>query len=154
MRRSPSSPRRDVLDGDQPPPHLLLLQTIGSGAAGVPDERTEDGCPQHTGRPLENETISLTQTQPEEPLCEALARVQEVVVGMKDGELQESIEAAIEAIDCAREMPGVAENDQLGPVADALEGALDELEKGKVANLLPLVEQAQSIVQSGSLDGA
>jgi hypothetical protein len=114
---------------------------------------TEDGCSQHTSRLVENEVIGLTPTRPEEQVDQTLARVHEAVVGMKDGELQESIEAALEAIDCALEMPSVAENDQLGLVADALEGALDELEKGKVANLLPVVEQAQSIVQSGSSDG-
>jgi hypothetical protein len=124
------------------------------GSCGVADKRTEDGCSQLTGRPAENEAVGLTRTPPEEQVGETLARVHEAVVGMKDGELQESIEAAIEAIDSAREMPSVAENDQLGPVADALEGALDELEKGKVANLLPVVEQAQSIIQSRSSDGA
>jgi len=81
-------------------------------------------------------------------VADALAKVQEVVVNMKDGELQESLEAAIDAIDSAREAPAVTEGDQLGPVADALEGALDELEKGKIANLLPVIEQAQTIVQS------
>jgi hypothetical protein len=40
------------------------------------------------------------------------------------------------------------EADQLNAVADALEGALEEVEKGKVANLLPVLEQAQSIVES------
>jgi hypothetical protein len=104
---------------------------------------------------MQNEAIGLIQTQPEGQVGEALARVQEAVVDMKDGELLESLEAAIEAIDSAREMPSVAEDDdQLGPVADALEAALDELEKGKVANLLPVIEQAQSIVQSGPSDGA
>ena len=32
-----------------------------------------------------------------------------------------------------------------------MEGALEEVEKGKVANLLPVLEQAQSIVESGPL---
>jgi hypothetical protein len=82
-------------------------------------------------------------------VAEALARVQEAVVGVKEGGLQESLEAAIEAIDSAvREVPDAAEADQLNAVADALEGALEEVEKGKVANLLPVLEQAQSIVES------
>ena len=60
------------------------------------------------------------------------------------------MEAAIEAIDSAvSEVPDKPEADQLKAVADALEGALEEVEKGKVANLLPILEQAQSIVESG-----
>jgi hypothetical protein len=77
-----------------------------------------------------------------------LERVQDAVVEMKEGELRQSLEAAIETIDSARATQEMIEGDQLGPVADALEGALEELEKGKVANLLPAIEQAQSIVQS------
>ncbi|HEX4173320.1 MAG TPA: hypothetical protein VHY82_12685 [Acetobacteraceae bacterium] len=77
-----------------------------------------------------------------------MARVQDAVIEMKDGELRESLEAAIETIDQARGTPATAASDPLGAVADALEGALDELEKGKVANLLPVIEQAQSIVES------
>jgi hypothetical protein len=46
-------------------------------------------------------------------------------------------------------VPDKPEADQLNAVADALEGALEEVEKGKVANLLPVLEQAQSIVESG-----
>jgi hypothetical protein len=46
-------------------------------------------------------------------------------------------------------VPDKPEADQLNAVADALEGALEEVKKGKVANLLPVLEQAQSIVESG-----
>jgi hypothetical protein len=45
-------------------------------------------------------------------------------------------------------VPDKPEADQLNAVADALEGALEEVEKGKVANLLPVLEQAKSIVES------
>ena len=73
---------------------------------------------------------------------------------MKEGGLPESLEAAIEAINSAvREVPDMPEADQLKAVADALEGALEEVEKGKVANLLPVLEQAQSIVESAPLFG-
>jgi phage-related minor tail protein len=83
-------------------------------------------------------------------VAEALERVQEAVIDVKEGGLPESLEAAIEAIDSAvREVPDKPETDQLKAVADALEGALEEVEKGKVANLLPVLEQAQSIVESG-----
>ena len=88
------------------------------------------------------------QTEPETQLAEALARVQDAVIEMRDGELRESLEAAIESIDQARGTLAEAGSDSLGAVADALEGALDELEMGKVANLLPVIEQAQSIVES------
>ncbi len=106
------------------------------------EETVEDGSasePQ-AGRP--------DQAEPEEILAGALARVQDAVVEMKEGELRQSLEAAIETIDTARETQDAVEGDPLGPVADALEGALEELERGKVANLLPAIEQAQSIVQS------
>ena len=113
------------------------------------DERIEDdsspNAPPSADRPNDP-----GQVEPDGKVTEALARVQEAVTEMKDGDLRESLEAAIEAIDSARPTPGTTEGDQLGSVADALEGALDELDKGKVANLLPVIEQAQSIVQSGS----
>jgi hypothetical protein len=83
-------------------------------------------------------------------VAEALARVEEAVIDIKDGGLPEALEAAIEAIDSAvREVPGKPEADGLNAVAEALEGALEEVEKGKVANLLPVLEEAQSIVDSG-----
>jgi hypothetical protein len=88
------------------------------------------------------------QAGPDEGVADALARVQDAVVEMKDGDLRESLEAAIDSIDAARGTPGADGSDPLAPVADALEGALDELEKGKVANLLPVIEQAQTIVES------
>jgi hypothetical protein len=76
--------------------------------------------------------------------------VQEAVIDVKEGGLPEALEGAIEAIDSAvREMPDKPEADQLNAVAEALEGALEEVEKGKVANLLPVLEEAQSIVESG-----
>ena len=40
------------------------------------------------------------------------------------------------------------EYEALRPLSSALEGALEEVEKGKVAKLLPVLEQAQSIVES------
>jgi hypothetical protein len=45
-------------------------------------------------------------------------------------------------------VPDKPEAEQLNAVADALEGALEEVERGKVANLLPVLEQAQTIVES------
>jgi hypothetical protein len=88
------------------------------------------------------------QAQPDAQVADALARVQEAVVEMQDGELRQSLETAIEAIDSARGTQDAVGSDPLAPVADALEGALDEIEKGKVANLLPVIEQAQSIVEA------
>jgi|SRR5690348_17446761 hypothetical protein len=82
-------------------------------------------------------------------VAEALARVQEAVIDVKEGGLPQALEAAIEAIDAAvSEVPDKPEAEQLNAVADALEGALEEVERGKVANLLPVLEQAQTIVES------
>lgn len=89
---------------------------------------------------------------PDSDLADALARVQAAVADRTDGALQESLEVAIEAIDSALEAPGGVAGNQLASVADAMEDALDELEQGKVANLLPLIEQAQSIVPTGASD--
>jgi len=83
--------------------------------------------------------------QPAQAVNEALARVQAAVTEAQSGELRESLEEAIEAIDTAVSS-GVAGTADLNAVADALEGALDELEHGKVANLAPVIEQAQSII--------
>jgi hypothetical protein len=85
-----------------------------------------------------------------EEVAGALARVEEAVSDVTTGELRESLEAAIETIDSSRIGTKVAENDKLAAVADALEGALDELEHGKVADLLPVIQQAQSTVATGS----
>ncbi len=115
------------------------------------DERIEEGGSRNTP-PAETQADGLGKAEPDAELADALARVQEVVTDMKDGELRESLEAAIDAIDSARETPDAADDDQLVAVADALEGALDELEKGKVANLVPVIEQAQSIIRSGSAE--
>lgn len=79
----------------------------------------------------------------EAAIADALARVQEAVTDRKEGELVESVEAAIEAIDAAAEPPETAEGARLATLADALEDALDEIEKGKVATLLPIIEQAR-----------
>jgi hypothetical protein len=99
----------------------------------APEDRADDPGPMQTGGEI----------------AEALARVQEAVIGVTEGGLQESLEVAIEAIDSAvREAPDKPEGDQLNAIADALEGALDELEKGRIANLLPVLDQAQSIVES------
>lgn len=109
-------------DGDAPNTSSQAVQTDGSNQAGTGEE-----------------------------IAEALARVQEAVIEVKKGGLRESLEAAIEVIDSAvRETPDKPESDQLSAIADALEGALDEVEKGKVANIQPVIDQAQSIVESDS----
>lgn len=115
------------------------------------DERiTADGSLKVS--PLKKQTNAPSKIgPPNEEVTEALARVQGAVADRNDSELRESLEGAIEAIDSARETPDVAGSDQLGTIADALEGALEELEGGRVANLLPVIEQAQSITQLGSL---
>jgi hypothetical protein len=109
------------------------------------------------GEPTEGESpnTSSQTDQADSPaqaggeVADALARVQEAVINVKEGGLPEALEAAIEAIDSAvGEVTDKPEADQLNAVADALEGALEEVEKGKVANLLPVLEQAQSIVES------
>lgn len=97
----------------------------------------------------ENQADQPVLAEPDPDVAEALARVHEAVT---DGELRESVEAAIEAIDSTRGTPVAAEGDPLGPVADALEGALEELEQGKIANLVPVIEQAQSILEPESSD--
>jgi hypothetical protein len=110
-------------------------------------ERTEGDSPNTSSQTEQAGSPGQAETGGE--VAEALARVQEAVIDVKEGELRESLEAAIEAIDSAvREVPDKAEADQLNAVADALEGALEEVEKGKVASLLPVLEQAQSIVES------
>jgi hypothetical protein len=109
-------------------------------------ERTEGESPNTSSKT--DQAGSPAQAEPGE-VAEALARVQEAVINVKEGGLPEALEAAIEAIDSAvGEVPDKPEADQLNAVADALEGALEEVEKGKVANLLPVLEQAQSIVES------
>ena len=113
------------------------------------EERAESDSPNTSRQTDQADTPAQVQTGGH--VAEALARVQEAVIDVKEGGLPESLEAAIEAIDCAvREVPDKPEADQLKAVADALEGALEEVEKGKVANLLPVLEQAQSIVESGA----
>jgi predicted phosphoribosyltransferase len=92
---------------------------------------------------------SLPQAETGDEVAEALAHVQEAIINVKKGGLPEALEAAIEAIDSAvSEVPDKPEVDKLNAVADALEGALEEVEKGKVANLLPVLERAQSLVES------
>lgn len=109
-------------------------------------ERTEQG-ESSKGPGTQSEADPPVPIRPDPDVAEALARVHEAVSDIKEGELRESVEAAIEAIDSTRSTAVAGEGDPLAPVADALEGALGELEKGKVANLLPVIEQAQSIVQ-------
>ena len=110
-------------------------------------ERTEDDSANTSSQTDQAGIPSQAETGGE--IAEALARVQEAVIDVREGGLAESLETAIEAIDSAvREVPGNPEADQLNAVADALEGALEEVEKGKVAKLLPVLEQAQSIVGS------
>ena len=111
-------------------------------------ERTEGDSPNTSSQT--DQADRPAQAEAGREVAEALARVQEAVIDVKEGGLAASLEAAIEAIDSAvREVPDKPEADQLNAVADALEGALEEAEKGKVANLLPVLEQAQSIVESG-----
>lgn len=114
----------------------------------MPGERSEEGDSPTTPPASESQAYVPSQVESERQVAEALARVRETVTDMRDGELWESLEAAIEAIDSA----APAESERLGPVADALEGALLELEKGKVADLSPVIEQAQSILQPESSD--
>ncbi|HJS84511.1 MAG TPA: hypothetical protein VJ779_03555 [Acetobacteraceae bacterium] len=83
--------------------------------------------------------------QSAQAVSEALARVQEAAAEVRSGELRESLEKAIEVIDDVASS-GATGTADLNAVADALEGALDELEHGKVANLAPVIEQAQSII--------
>jgi hypothetical protein len=111
-------------------------------------ERTTSESPNTSSQTDRAESSAQAETGGE--VATALARVQEAVIDVKEGGLTEALEAAIEAIDSAvGEVPGKVEADQLNAVADALEGALEEVEKGKVAKLLPVLEQAQSIVESG-----
>jgi ABC-type transporter Mla subunit MlaD len=113
----------------------------------MPGKQTEEGGSPSTPA-SETQANALAPAEADGQVVEALARVQEAVTDMKDGELRASLEVAIEVIDSARETSLRMDSDQLGPVADALEGALDELERGKVTNLLPVIEQAQSVVQT------
>jgi hypothetical protein len=111
-------------------------------------EPTEDESPNSSSQTGQTENPAEADTGSE--VAEALARVQEAVIDVKEGGLPEALEGAIEAIDAAvREMPDKPEAGQFNAVAEALEGALEEVEKGKVANLLPVIEEAQSIVESG-----
>ena len=111
-------------------------------------ERMEDDDPPNTSQTDQAATSAEVETRGE--VAKTLARVQEAVSDVQEGGLAESLEAAIEAIDSVvHEVPDDPQADQLNAVADALEGALEEVEKGKVANLLPVLEQAQSIVESG-----
>ena len=114
-------------------------------------EQTEGESPNTSSQTDQADSPAQAETGGEvAEAAEALARVHEAVINVKEGGLPEALEAAIEAIDSAvREVPDKPEADQLNAVADALEGALEEAEKGKVANLLPVLEQAQSIVESG-----
>ena len=111
-------------------------------------ERMEDDDPPNKSQTDQEGTSAEVETRGE--VTKTLARVQEAVRDVQEGGLAESLEAAIEAIDSVvHEVPDNPQADQLNAVADALEGALEEVEKGKVANLLPVLEQAQSIVESG-----
>ena len=111
-------------------------------------EQMEDDDPPNTSQTGQAATSAELKTRGE--VAKTLARVQQAVSDVQEGGLAESLEAAIEAIDSVvHEVPDNPQADQLNAVADALEGALEEVEKGKVANLLPVLEQAQSIVESG-----
>jgi hypothetical protein len=91
-------------------------------------------------------TAERPLTDPVRAVGEALARVQEAAIEVPSCELRGCLEEAIEAIDTVTAVAGVAGAADLISVADALEGALDELEQGKVANLALVIEQAQSII--------
>jgi hypothetical protein len=114
-------------------------------------ERTEGDLPDMPNTSPQTEPAdNLAQAETGGEVAEALARVQEAVIDVREGGLAEALEAAIETIDSAvREVSDKPEADQLNAVADALEGALEEVEKGKVAKLLPVLEEANSIVESG-----
>jgi hypothetical protein len=99
------------------------------------------------GSEVQPAIVERLPAQPAQAVSEALARVQGAAVKAHSGELRESLEEAIEVIDNAVNS-GVTGTADLNAVADALEGALDELEHGKVANLAPVIEQAQSIIPS------
>jgi hypothetical protein len=116
-------------------------------------KRTEDDSPNRSSQTQQVENPATANTSGE--VAEALARVQEAVIDVKEGALPAALEAAIEAIDSAvREVPDKPEADQLNAVAEALEDALEEVEKGKVANLLPALEEAQSVVEPAPLGKA
>jgi hypothetical protein len=111
-------------------------------------ERKVEESPQSAAQP--EQATSPAGTESGRDVAEALARVQEAVIDVKEGGLPEALESAIEAIDTAvREEPDAPEAEQLNAVAEALEGALEEVEKGKVATLLPVLEEAQSVVETG-----
>ncbi len=86
--------------------------------------------------------------EPGQEVADALDRVQQAVTDVQEGELRESLEGAIEAIDAAAASPDAEGTEHLHAVADALEGALNELEHGRVADLVQVIDQAQSIIQS------
>ena len=70
------------------------------------------------------QAASAAQAETSGEVVEALARVQEAVIDVKEDGLAESLEAAIEAFDSAvREVPDKPETDQLYAVADAPERA-------------------------------
>ena len=93
-------------------------------------ERTEGDSPNTSAQT--DQALSPAQAETGGEVAEALARVQEAVIDVKEGGLAKSLEAAIEAIDSAvREVADKPEADQLNAVADALEDALDEVEKGR-----------------------
>jgi hypothetical protein len=66
--------------------------------------------------PANNRAERSGATEPEGAVAEALARVQEAVSDVTDGELRESLEAAIEVVDSARETPCGPEGDELAAV--------------------------------------
>ncbi len=117
----------------------------------MPETRVDgpDGLP---GESLASDANRSGAAEPEGEVAEALSRVQRAVIGVKEGDLRESVETAIEVINSNLGTAVAEDKPQLCNVADALEQALDELEKGKVANLLPVIKQAKSIVQSGTAE--
>jgi hypothetical protein len=82
-------------------------------------ERTEGDSPDTSSQTGQVKSPAEAETGSE--VADALARVQEAVIDVKEGGLPKALEGAIEAIDSAvREMPDKPEADQLNAVAEAL----------------------------------
>jgi len=118
------------------------------GRRTVVGEREAGDSPNTPRQTDQADTPAQAQTGGE--VAEALARVQEAVIDVKEGGSRSPWRLRLRrSILLSAKGPDKPEADQLKAVADALEGALEEVEKGKVANLLPVLEQAQSIVEWG-----
>ncbi len=101
--------------------------------------------------------IDVTQA---EDIGDALIRAHQVVATMhvtetaaapetpKIAQLKEALETAIEAIDTAIAIPDDPRKEALCSTAEALEDALDDLDAGKTDGIVPVIEQARTVVQS------